>query len=158
MPTQNLVPLSGVIQNIQGFREDCCEQLVTLRNPDGIHNFIISAATYVPGESRLRNGMPVTAFYDAGLPIPLIYPPRYQAVIISRRNQNETIYAGFFGIDLKASDGSLQLNIGMSTEIVTTNGQRFTCNPGGHNLLVYYTTTTRSIPPQTTPRKIIVMC
>ncbi len=25
-------------------------------------------------------------------------------------------------------------------------------------LLVYYTVTTRSIPPQTTPRKIIVLC
>lgn len=158
MPTQNLVPISGVIQNIQGFSEDCCEQQITIRNSDGIHNFIIGSSTYIPGQIRLRNGMQITAFYDASLPIPLIYPPRYQAEIISRRNQNETIYAGFFGNDLEASDGSLRLNIGMGTEIVTANGQRFTYNLGGHNLLVYYTATTRSIPPQTTPRKIIVMC
>lgn len=40
----------------------------------------------------------------------------------------------------------------------TENGQNFTCSPGGRVLLVYYTTTNRSLPPQTTPRRIIVMC
>lgn len=44
MPTQNLVPISGVIQNIQEFSEDCCEQQITIRNSDGIHNFIIGLA------------------------------------------------------------------------------------------------------------------
>ena len=61
-------------------------------------------------------------------------------------------------IHTTASDGSLQLNIAGGTVIKTLNGQNITCNLGGHMLLVYYTVTTRSIPPQTTPRKIIVLC
>lgn len=55
-------------------------------------------------------------------------------------------------------DQSLKLNIAPSTEIMTSNGQRFTCSLGGQLLVVYYSATTRSIPPQTTPRRIIVMC
>ena len=130
-----LVPVSGNIQNISPVGSDCCSQMVTL-----------------------RIGMNVTAFYDASLPVPLIFPPQYQAVIIGRKSPNETIYAGFFNNNLVSEDNSLKLNLSRSTEVLTSNGQRFNCNPGGQLLIVYYTTTTRSIPPQTTPRRIIVMC
>lgn len=158
MPTMNLVPINGVIQNITAFGDTCCEQQVSIRNSDGVHNFIISSDTYVMNEVRLRPGMNVAAFYDASLPIPLIYPPRYQAVFIGRKNPSENIYAGNFDENLEAMDGSLKLNIARSTVVVTANGQSFGCSPGGQLLIVYYTTTTRSIPPQTTPRKIIVVC
>ena len=81
-----LAPINGIVQNVSSFGNNCCELQVTIRNNDGIHNFIVGPDTYVAGQSRLRPGMPVTAFYDTSLPIPLIFPPRYQAVIISRRN------------------------------------------------------------------------
>lgn len=153
-----LTPITGMIQNVSRFGDGCCEQQVTIRNNQGITNFIISADTYVPGQTRLRPGMSVTAFYDASLPVPLIFPPRYQAVIIARKNPNETLFAGFFDSNLTAEDNSLRLNIGRSTEVITANGQTFNCRPGNQMLLVYYTETTRSIPPQTTPRRVIVMC
>ena len=153
-----LVPVSGNIQNISPVGSDCCSQMVTLRTGNTITNFVISPATYVIQETRLRIGMNVTAFYDASLPVPLIFPPQYQAVIIGRKSPNETIYAGFFNNNLVSEDNSLKLNLSRSTEVLTSNGQRFNCNPGGQLLIVYYTTTTRSIPPQTTPRRIIVMC
>ena len=73
------------------------------------------------------------------------------------RNE-ETVMLNFFRRDLTAADNSLRLNLNRSTEILTLNGQRYSCSPGGNFLLVYYTTTTRSIPPQTTPRRIIVLC
>ena len=88
--------------NVSSFGENCCEQQVTIRSDNGISHFIISADTYVIGEVRLRPGMNVTAFYDASLPIPLIFPPRYQAVIIGRRNPSENIFAGFFDDTLTA--------------------------------------------------------
>ena len=153
-----LVPVSGTIQNISPVSNDCCSQMVTLRTGNNIANFIISPATYVIQETRLRIGMNVTAFYDASLPVPLIFPPQYQAVIIGRKSPNETIYAGFFNNNLVAEDNSLRLNLSRSTEILTSNGQRFNCSPGGQLLIVYYSASTRSIPPQTTPRRIIVMC
>lgn len=154
----SLVPVNGVIQSITTLDNNCCMQQITVRNSDGIQNFIISPDTYVINEVRLRVGMNITAFYDADLPIPLIYPPQYQAIIIGRRNPQEILYAGEFDDNLESLDGTLKLTIGRSTEIVTSNGQPFRCPLGDQTLIVYYTTSTRSIPAQTTPRKIIVIC
>lgn len=158
MPSSTLVPVNGTIQNISSFGNDCCSQLVSLRAENDIVNFVLTASTYVVQETRLRAGMSVTAFYDPNLPVPLIFPPQYQAVIITRRNPNETVFAGSFNNNLVAEDNSLALNIGRSTEVLSSNGQVFACRPGGQFLIVYYTTSTRSIPPQTTPRRIVVMC
>ncbi len=69
MPSNNLIPVNGVIQNISEFDNNCCMQEITIRNSDGIQNFIVSPDTYVISEVRLRIGMNVTAFYDADLPI-----------------------------------------------------------------------------------------
>ncbi len=153
-----LMPVTGIIQNVTSFSEDCCEQQVTIRSDNGISQFIISPDTYVIGEVRLRPGMPVAAFYDASLPVPLIFPPRYQAVIIGRRNPSENIYVGYFDDTLTAEDNALKINLSRTTEIVTSNGQSYGCRPENKMLVVYYSETTRSIPPQTTPRKIIVLC
>lgn len=158
MANPTLVPVSGVIQNISPLADDCCTQRVSIFNSDGITNFIVGPESYVIQSARLRPGMSVTAFYDSNLPIPLIFPPQYQAVIIGRKNSNETIYAGYFNNNLTAEDNSLKLNIARNTEILTSNGQLYNCGLGGQLLIVYYTNTTRSIPPQTTPRRIIVMC
>ena len=75
MPSMNLVPITGVIQDITAFGDDCCQRQVSIRNSDGISNFIVGPDTYVINEVRLRPGMNVAAFYDASLPIPLIFPP-----------------------------------------------------------------------------------
>ena len=157
-PSTNLVAINGVVQNISAFDNSCCQQQATIRSTEGISNFIISPNTQVMNNTLLRPGMNVTAFYDANVAIPLIFPPRYQAIFITKRNPNETVYIGNFDQNLMAYDGSLQLNIGRNTEILTSNGQRFNCPLGGHLLIVYYSVTTASLPPQTTPRKIIVVC
>lgn len=153
-----LMPITGIIQNVSSFGDNCCEQQVTIRSNNQINHFIVGPDTYVIGEIRLRPGMSVTAFYDASLPIPLIFPPRYQAVIIGRKNPSETIFAGYFDENLTAENDALRLNIARSTQVVTSNGQTFNCRPENQMLVVYYSETTRSIPPQTTPRKIIVLC
>lgn len=158
MENLNLIPVTGVIQRITKISGQCCQQMVTIQNSEGVTNFIVSPDTYVIDTVRMRIGMRVTAFYDGSLPVPLIFPPQYRAVIIGRSNVGETVYAGYFDENLLAADESLQLNVSRATEIVTSNGQNFTCPVGDNVLIVYYGVTTRSIPPQTTPRKIIVMC
>lgn len=155
---ENLIAITGRIQRIQPVGEDCCQQMITIQNTEGVHNFIISPETYVIDMVRFRAGMQVTAFYDANLPVPLIYPPQYQAVIVGRNMPNEKMYAGYFDENLTANDNQLKLNISRGTEVITSNGQQYLCSLGQNTLIVYYTITTRSIPPQTTPRKIIVMC
>ena len=68
------------------------------------------------------------------------------------------VTVAYFNNMLTASDQSLKLNLSPATEVVTRNNQTFYGNPGGNTLVVLYSSTTRSIPPQTSPDKIIVMC
>ena len=158
MATQTLVPVSGIVQRVTPLSSDCCSLQVSVVNENGVSVCIVSPSTYVIQEVRLRPGMAVTAFYDSNVAIPLVYPPEYQAVIIGRRSSNETIYAGWFDGDLLSEDQTLKLNLAPSTQILTSNGQPFGCSLGGHLLIVYYAAATMSIPPQTTPRRIIVVC
>lgn len=155
---EHLIPITGIIQTIRQSGNNCCEVEASIINPSGITNIRVTPDTYVAGSIRLLPGMTVTAFYDGNAPVPLIFPLRYTAVMIGRKSPQETIYAGYFDENLIAADQKLALNISESTQIITANGQRFLCSPGNHILMVYYTVTTRSIPPLTTPRKIIVMC
>lgn len=152
------VPVEGTVQNLSPMRGACCEQLLTLATSNGIVTFVISPETYIANNLMIRRGMRLVAFYDANLPVPLIYPPRYQAEIVSLLSRNETAAVNFFDRNLLAEDNSLQLRLSPTTNIVTSNGQRFSCSPGNNLLLVYYTNTTRSIPPQTTPHRIVVFC
>ena len=157
MEFQNLVPVTGMIISITR-GNDCCSQMISLQAEGGIVNFIVDPETVVVDSRQLRTGMRETAFYDSSLPVPLIFPPQYIAQLIAAAGRNEMVELNFFDRNLLAQDRSLQLNIGRNTMVETINGQRFTCSPGNRFLLVYYSVTTRSIPPQTTPRKIVVLC
>lgn len=158
MANQSFVPITGVITDISPFPEQRSTQNATIQTSQGIVNFIISKDTYVVGSLPLLQGMRVTAFYDTSLPVPLIYPPRYQAAFVTVATLGETVIVNYFDKYLVAVDNSLKLNIGSCTSIMTANGQHYHCNPGQNLLIVYYIATTKSIPPQTTPRKIIVLC
>ena len=137
---------------------DCCSQMMSVYTGNGIVNFMIGPQTRVIDSRQLRRGMQVAAFYDSSLPIPLIFPPQYQAQIVTVLDGNEQVMLARFDRNLLAEDGSLQLNIARSTVVETINGQSVSCQLGNQTLLVYYTMTTRSVPPQTTPRKVVVLC
>lgn len=152
-----LVPVIGMILSISG-ENDCCSQRMSLRTGNGIVNFTVDPTTQIIESRQLRPGMQVAAFYDSRLPVPLIYPPQYRAQLITLLGRNEYVTIRTFDENLLADDNSLRLNIARSTVMKTVNGQNFSCNLGNRTLLVYYSVTTRSLPPQTTPRKIIVLC
>lgn len=157
MDYRNLVPVIGTIINISG-ENDCCSRMITLRTENGIVNFRVVSDTRIIDDRQLRIGFRVAAFYDGNLPVPLIFPPQYTAQIITLLGRNEQIMLNFFDNNLTASDRSLQLNIGRNTNVSTINGQSVNCSLGNHVLLVYYTVTTRSIPPQTSPSRVVVLC
>ena len=75
MNYETLVPVIGIIQNISQSPNNCCNQTITINTPNGVSNFILSPETVVIDSTQLRSGMPVAAFYDSSLPVPLIYPP-----------------------------------------------------------------------------------
>lgn len=158
MASTSLIPVVGMIRSIQNMSGDCCSQMVTVMTPEQEVNFVISPETIVIDCIQLRIGMHVAAFYDPNVAVPLIFPPQYQAVLITRVEQGESIMLSTFNRNLVSQQNTLKLNVGRSTRITTVNGQRFNCRLQNQQLLVYYSDTTRSIPPQTTPRRIVVMC
>lgn len=157
MAYADYVPVTGTIINItRGM--DCCSQMLSLRVDDGIINFMVGPETLIVDSRRLVPGMRVTAFYDSTLPVLLIFPPQYRAQIVAVHGRNEQVALNYFDSRLLAADHSLQLNIIGTISVETANGQDFNCNPGNRTLLVYYSAVTRSIPPQTTPGRIVVLC
>ena len=64
----------------------------------------------------------------------------------------------YFHNQLVSSDGQLQLNLSPYTPILLTNGQPFSSIPANRDLIVIYGPSTMSIPAQTTPYRVIVLC
>lgn len=152
------IPVTGTVTGIVPHRDNCCMQTLSMQTDNGPMNLILSPGTYVADNIRLRRGMRVTGFYDAGQPAPLIFPPQFQASAITQTQEPEMVTLDYFERNLVSSHNTLKLNISRNTSITTGNGQTYTCSLEGKLLLVYFTVTTRSIPPQTTPSRIIVLC
>ena len=64
----------------------------------------------------------------------------------------------YYNTALVNEDQTLQLNMDNTVNLRTTNNQYYQGSPANHNLVVVYDTSTRSIPAQTTPRQVVVLC
>ncbi|HWK23972.1 MAG TPA: hypothetical protein VNS08_13150 [Ureibacillus sp.] len=136
-----------------------CTKLMTVEDTQGnIVNFVVSPNTYFVYAEIVNPGDTITGYYDGDAPVPLIYPPQYQALIIVKENNVENVKVDFFNSQLVSRDGQLRLNLTPNTPITLRNWQPFTQNPANHNLIVIYGPTTRSIPAQTSPYEVIVWC
>lgn len=161
----NFLSFSGTVTGISDFwvgptdEDGGCYQLFEVDNGYGdIVNFVVEPSTYFVDHAMVMVGDPVIGFYDADAPAPLIYPPQYRAVVMAVNTPYQNVKVSFFNRQLLSSDGSLKLNISSNTRVLLENGQAFNRNPANRNLIVVYGATTRSIPAQTTPSQIIVMC
>lgn len=140
-------------------RADGCMQFVGLEDQDGnLVYFQVSPATFVLDFAMLQEGMTVTMYYRTDEPVPLIYPPQYRAAVVVPQMSGQRVDVDYYNHSLVNRDMTLQLNLDGSVSITTTNNQRFMGNPAGNDLVVVYSTSTRSIPAQTTPMRIIVLC
>ena len=157
MAYETFEKVEGIIQEINR-GDDCCSMTLSVISGSDIVNVVVSGDTAVIDNVRLRPGMRIAAFYDTNLPTPAVYPPQYRAELVTTLRRNQQVKLDYFDDSLTSSDNSLRLNIGPTTNIVTLNGQQYTCSPENMELLVYYTTATFSIPAQTTPQRVIVLC
>ena len=162
---QSFAAFSGTVTRIEDFSpgpndaSSGCNKLMSLENKDrGPVNFVISPNTYFVDHKVVEVGDEVTGFYDANAPAILIYPPQYPAIVMVKDTDYQNVTVDYFNNQLINSDGNLKLNIAPSTEVILTNDQLFNRYPGNRNLIVIYGPTTKSIPAQTTPYKIIVLC
>ncbi|QRG66462.1 hypothetical protein [Brevibacillus choshinensis] len=136
-----------------------CYKFIAVENGTGaIVHFVVSPATYFVDHAMVAIGDLVTGYYDGNAPVPFIYPPQYQALVMVKHSSFQNVKVDYFNSQLVSSDGQLQLHISPSTQMVLTNGQLFTKNPANRDLVVIYGPSTRSIPAQTTPYRIIVLC
>jgi hypothetical protein len=155
---------SGVVTSIQDFWDSAhqpsgCIKLMTMTNRSGqTARFVVRPDTYFIDHVMIRPGFSATGFYDAAAPVPMIYPPQYTAVVMAQTAPGRQVAVGWFGPGLISSDGALKLNIGPATRVVLENGQAFTGMPENRDLAVVYGPVTRSIPAQTTPFQVIVLC
>lgn len=143
----------------QGGEKEGCYKLITVKNRLGtVVNFMVSPNTYFVDHVMVAVGDQITGYYNGDAPAPLIYPPQYQALVMVRDSPYHNVKVDFFNSQLESKDGQLRLNISSSTQIILTNGQPFTRNPANRDLIVIYGPSTKSIPAQTTPYRIIVLC
>lgn len=156
---------TGVITTIDDFwtgyggKTGCNKLILVENNMKSPVNFIITPTTYFVDHAMVSVGDTVTGFYDANAPTPFIYPPQYPAIVMAKATQKyQNVKVDYFNRQLVSSDGALKLNISPSTLIMLENGQLFPGDPANRDLIVVYGPTTRSIPAQTTPETIIVMC
>ncbi|MBZ9607513.1 hypothetical protein G9F73_006745 [Clostridium estertheticum] len=136
-----------------------CYKLMSVENVYGtLVNFVVTPTTYFVDHVMVIPGDMVTGFYDANAPVPLIFPPQFRSIVMARDAQYQNVKVDYFNDKLVSSDNNLKLNIAPNTQIVLENGQSFSNNPTNRNLIIVYGATTKSVPAQTTPYKIIVMC
>lgn len=107
--------------------------------------------------AELKEGMEFTAFVDADKPMLMIYPPQYSPELIVIH----TTEPGFVEVDefdKEFTGTKLKLNLSDETVIENLSGTKLDAEEVAEtNTAVFYTASTRSIPAQTTPSKVIVL-
>lgn len=158
-------PVYGTITSISPVqtnsrRPGCTLHLSVMTQDMGPVTLVLTPSTYVEGQTTFRPGDSIVAFYDGSAPVPLIYPPRFEAIVMAETDEGRFAAFDYFNWSLVNSDNTLRLNLSQNggTDILTANGQTYLANPANHYLLVLYTAATRSIPAMTTPEKVIVFC
>lgn len=136
-----------------------CTKMIVLQNEEGTQvHFILMPSTYVVNQDVLMIGDTVTGYYDASVPVIAIYPPQYVALVMVKEHAHRHVKVSYFDSELISQDGQLKLNLQPFTQITTANGQAFSRSVIGRNLVVIYGSSTKSIPAQTIPYRVIVLC
>jgi len=161
---EKFISISGTIISIDTFPtstndSSSCTLIIGLQSQNrDLNYFILDQNTYFVNHITLRKGDYITAFYDSMVPTPLIFPPRYRGVVIVPLLRQSFVKVSYFNENLISSDGQLKLNIGSRTRILLPNNQTYLGDLGNQNLVVIYGPSTKSIPAQTTPIEVIVLC
>ncbi len=150
---------TGTVKEITDFKGVEGSKFVLVENQDGQQaNLIISNSTYVVNNEKIDIGSVITGFYDANAPMLMIYPPQYNTEVVNvASSKGQCIKVDKFDKDLVSSDNMLKLNISKETEIISQDGKAFEGELANRNLVVLYGISTKSIPAQTNPDKIVVL-
>ena len=111
--------------------------------------------------SDLTDGTKITVFTGSYEPTPLILPVQYTAnVIIINGDQEGNVNADTYLVDEEGyTNAANTLNIATAddTKIVDKNEKEYKGDLDKNDLIVFYGASTKSIPAQTTPTKVVVL-
>lgn len=144
------------MHNMQGNLN--CSQRFTIRSNGEIVHIIVNRETYIVQRNVIEIGDEITVYYDGNAPVPLIYPPQYTAVLLAKKVPQYNVKVAYFDDNLVSDDHQLQIRVDDSVVIQYENGQPYRGPIQHHLLAVVYDRSTRSIPAQTTPISITVIC
>lgn len=154
------IQITGVIDDVE-VRDNAT--YYSIKDGDKPAFLVVTEETLVFDDTgkkvELKKGDQVTAYTYSDKPMLAIYPPQYspEVVIVETEGPSSAV-VGSFDKDLLDTDLSLQLNVSEKTELSSVSGKKVTAaDLKEHNLLVFYTITTMSIPAQTPPEKVIVL-
>lgn len=108
---------------------------------------------------KFEVGMEVEIYYHELTPMALSLPGQLtpQVVVIQDKESQGSTYMGRFNEELISTDNYLKLMIDEDTLIVNQKGERLEAQDiFNQTALVFFGASTRSIPAQTTPSKIVV--
>ncbi|MCG7342583.1 copper amine oxidase N-terminal domain-containing protein [Sporosarcina sp. ACRSL] len=160
------VRAAGVITSIEN-KEN--ERMVTVENDQElitifrIHDETLlfnSGTANKMKQGELKEGMKVEAYYDKNKPMILIYPAQItpELFIVIDEEKPGSVKVGKFDDDFLSLDKELKLNIGDDTALLNQQGEEIELEDlKGKELVVFYSMTTKSLPPKTSPTKIIAL-
>ena len=108
----------------------------------------------------LKEGMEVSIYYTKDTIMLMSYPPQLSPNLVILRSDDVdlNIKVDKFNEDLIGHDNSLKLNINEDVELINLKGETIGKEDlANKDLVVFYTFSTRSIPAQTTPKKVIAI-
>ena len=108
----------------------------------------------------LKVGTELSVYFGENTPMLQSYPGQLTPNVIILRNNEElsNIKLDRFDASLTSSDNSLKLNISDEVELVDNKGNKIEEEDlGNKDLIVFYGPSTRSIPAQTRPEKVIAI-
>ena len=164
-PVTNYISYSGTIREIRGEGEQSAivvqtgdqweDAIVFNLNQDVL---LLNDSTKETFTGSFEVGQRVTAYYPENSPMAMSMPPIAQptVIVVNSNKRVGSIHVGYFDETLTSHDGQLKIILGANMQIVDRDGKPVT-KIAGKRLVVFYTTSTRSIPAQTTPEKIIVL-
>ncbi|KOY82264.1 copper amine oxidase N-terminal domain-containing protein [Lysinibacillus macroides] len=108
---------------------------------------------------ELKEGDKVVAYTFANKPQKYIYPPQFNPdVVIVESEQVGFVEVDYFFEDLTNTYNMLKLNIGEETTLINVKDEKVASKDlAEKHLVVFYTGSTKSIPAQTTPSKVIIL-
>ncbi|MFJ7936194.1 stalk domain-containing protein [Sporosarcina sp. NPDC096371] len=164
--TTNFMKATGIIQEIEQQKDGIRvtieneEKIVTILNINKDSLLFNSGTTNGLKQEDLKKGAEVEAYFDKNKPMILIYPTTVtpEIVIVKDEKAYGEVKISQFDKDFLSLDGELKLNIGEETPLFNQQGQAIEMKDlQGKELMVFYSITTRSLPPQTPPTKIIAL-